>query len=124
MSTNPFSPFKEELRALLFVDGGSTYQAGLSVIQGLLGVSIVLIGASLWIRLKHGEHAWLFRVQRTPSGNFLRPHYVYSALTFSLIFIIRESHHRPVTLSTTLINLCSHSGYYLHPFATEIRFYR
>ena len=90
MSTNPFTPLRDELRSLLFVDGGATYQAGLSVIQAMLGISVVLIGASLWIRLRGGEDVWLFRIQRTPAGWFIRPHYVYSALTFSLIFIVRE----------------------------------
>lgn len=91
MSTSPFAPLQEELRSLLFVDGGRTYQTGLSIIQGMLGISMVLITASLWLRLRGGEKAWLFRVQRTPAGVWIRPHYVYSALIFSLIFIIRKS---------------------------------
>lgn len=73
--------------------GGPGYGESLLAMTGLLGISMCLILASLWLRIvqRRGGEVWLFRVQRGEAGKFITPHYVYSVLFLSAIFIICES---------------------------------
>ena len=51
MSFNPYVPFQRQLAEVNFMAGGATFQAVLTLYQCLLGISILLILGSLWIRL-------------------------------------------------------------------------
>ena len=85
MSFNPYRPFQQQLAEVNHIAGGSTFLAIITFYQCLLGVSILLITASIAIRIaKQRENLWLFRM----SNGFIRPHYVVTVLSLSSIFIV------------------------------------
>ena len=72
--------------------GGAAFQAVITTYQVLLGISILLIASSLWIRLRKApESVWLVRM----SKGLIRPNYIFAALLFSSIFAVRGSFSIP-----------------------------
>lgn len=91
--SNPYTAFQLQAKSFLFVEGGATFLGFISFFQILMGISLLMTSVSIGSRIYRGEKLWLVRMS---NSGFCQPHYIFSTLIFSVVFIVRESscHHR------------------------------
>ena len=82
---NPFVEYQRQLRDVIYLEGGQTFQEILTAFEIILAISATMIIVSLVIRLKRDD-VWLYHI----TSGFILPAFVLSALFFSLIFIIGQ----------------------------------
>ncbi|KAL8281456.1 hypothetical protein RQP46_006140 [Phenoliferia psychrophenolica] len=84
--SNPFPALRAGVTAQTYLEPSKAFTIQLWVLSGVLGVSLLLVLASLGLRLRHGTF-WVYRLHPSASGSWITPNPIICWLLWSTAFI-------------------------------------
>lgn len=93
-TTNPFPALRASLISQVYLEPTPTFQVQLWALSGVLGLSLVLVVASLGLRAVNKQF-WVYRLHPSAFGSWITPNPLVGWLLASAVFLSSEHSSQP-----------------------------